>query len=574
VACGGIAHCLSLVYQQTGNDVLLDEAITLEREALALRPNNHPNRATSCGNIAYCLSLRYQQTGHASLLEEAITWEHEAMSLRGVGHPDRATSCGNLALYAWRYYARTRSDESLNKAVRLEREALTLRPKGHPDRAMSCGNLARYLSIAYRRTGNIALLDEAIELEREALALRPTGHPEHALRCLNLTLSLQDSYAETKDGALLEESLKLLKESASSSRLSAAWRPQGNLIQLHLQRHSPYLSVAAALDSMCKMSDMPADDIHAFARTMDAALKLLWSCRDLWADDVPSILPCIYSKLIDRLPSLAGHALDASSQLSSLNLVRSMGSDACISALQAQHPAQALELIDRAHGVMWAQALRLRDPQLKDIPEDLAQELQGLLRAVNLHAVGDLEGPQMGSMPANRHLTSLDIRHQQNSRIQAIFREVRAMPRLERFMLGSTFEQLREVSRSHPVVVLVAARGHAYALIMSDSEAEEPHALPLSITSARLSSLRDNAGRAGLRDAQISADDDLEGDARIGMYKSSAGSKTNTDPLIVLSDIWIQIVKPVLDHLQLEVRIDVCRFDTVAHSSFVAVDRS
>jgi hypothetical protein len=267
--------------------------------------------------------------------------------------------------------------------------------------------------------------------------------------------------------------------------------------------------------------------------------------------------------------------LDASSQLSALDLVETMGSDACISALLAQNPAQALELLDRAHGVMWAQALRLRDPQLKDIPEDLVQELERLLRAVNEHAVGDPGAAQMGSMPANCHLTPLDIRHQQNSRIQAIFREVRAMLGLERFMLGSTFDQLREVARGHPIVVLVAARGYAYALIMSGSGEGESHALPLSITAGRLSSLRDTAGQAGLRDAQIlTPEQALEYDARMGMYKSSAGSKTNTDPLVVLSDIWIQIVKPVLDHLQLEVRISVSRVDTVTHLLFLAVDRS
>jgi hypothetical protein len=172
--------------------------------------------------------------------------------------------------------------------------------------------------------------------------------------------------------------------------------------------------------------------------------------------------------------------LDASSQLSALGSVRSMGSDACISALLGQRPAQAVELLDRAHGVMWAQALRLRDPQLEDIPENLAQELEVLLRAVNVPAVG---GPQLDPTQTNRHLTSLDIRHQQNSRIQAIFREVRAMPGLERFMLGSTFEQLREVAQEHPVVVLVAARGYAYALIISDDAAQDtPHALQLDIS--------------------------------------------------------------------------------------------
>jgi tetratricopeptide (TPR) repeat protein len=566
-ACGNLASCLRLLYQQAGSEALLNEAIALEREALALRPNNHLDRARSCGNIALYLTLRYQQTGHVSLLEEAITWEREAISLRGVGHPDRAMSCGNLAQYARLYYERTGNNESLDEAIRLEREAFALRPHRHPNRAMSCGNLALSLGLSYKNTGHVTLLDEAIELEREALVLRPSGHPERALTCSNLAIYLQESYTETRNGALLEEALELLKESISSSPPSATWCPQINLSRLHLRREIPFFSVSAALDCMQKISDILVDNIHGFTRNMSGALELLWSCRDAWADDVPSSLACVYSRLIDRLPSLAGHALDAPSQLSALGFVGSVGSDACISALLGQRPAQAVELLDRARGVMWAQALRLRDPQLEDIPEDLAHELERLLCAVNVRAEGDTGGPQLDFTQENRHLTSLDIRHQQNSRIQAIFREVRAVPGLERFMLGSTFEQLRETARAHPVVVLVAARGYAYALIMISSAQAEPHALPLSITSARLSSLRDNARRAGLRDAQITPEDDWEEDARIGMYKSSTGSKTNTDPLTVLLDIWVQVVKPVIDHLQLQVSSNDCPVETEAHSS-------
>jgi hypothetical protein len=113
---------------------------------------------------------------------------------------------------------------------------------------------------------------------------------------------------------------------------------------------------------------------------------------------------------------------------------------------------------------MWAQAIHTREPtQFASAPADLASELEGLLRAVAL-PMG-----LVSAEPPSRYLTPHDLRHQQTSRIQAILIEIRATPGLDRFMLGYTYDQLREVAREHPVVVLMAAQGHVYALILSDS---------------------------------------------------------------------------------------------------------
>jgi hypothetical protein len=65
-------------------------AINLQREVVALRPVDHPDRALSCAKLARSLTTRYERTHDVRPLDEAITLEREAVSLRPAGHPDRA----------------------------------------------------------------------------------------------------------------------------------------------------------------------------------------------------------------------------------------------------------------------------------------------------------------------------------------------------------------------------------------------------------------------------------------------------------------------------------------------------
>jgi hypothetical protein len=126
------------------------------------------------------------------------------------------------------------------------------------------------------------------------------------------------------------------------------------------------------------------------------------------------------------------------------------------------------------------------------------------------------------------------------------------MPGLSHFMLGSTYNALREVARDHPVVVLVAARGRAFALIMSSAEESEPHGLSLMLTADDLLSLRGSAEQAGLRSRADTRDGNT--DERLGIHMRKMN--VNHQPLRVLADIWRKIVKPVFDYLQLEVSSD------------------
>jgi hypothetical protein len=589
-----LAHSLHELYDQTSDSSLLGEAIELDRKALALRPLGHRDRAESCSSLAIALKRQYDHTGDASLLDEAVELDREALALSPLGHRDRARSFSNLAVTLQMRFHESGDTSLLREITELQRETLTLRPPGHPNRALSCANLATSLRLCYIQTlpaGDVSLLDRAIELMREALALRPLGHPDRGQSCSNLAAALSTSkmcdasmlgevvklqrealvlhapghsdrshsciglaisltklYEQTGDTSLLKEATDLSQEAYDCAPTSELWRTLSVRCDCYLSQPASYdLAVPLILQCLLEWSQSEAGDIGASMMNICLKLVRFWNLSADWTDDVLPALASIYSNTIDKLPLVACFVLDTSSRLNALRLFKQLGSQACIVALKAQRLPQAIELLDHAHGVIWAQALHQRDPQLGGLPPALASDLEGLLRAVSAPSVQE---------PANRYLTSRDVRHEQNRRIQTLLGQIRAMPGLERFMRGNTFETLRRVARDHPVVVLVTLGSESYAVIVSSSSQEEPDVVNLEVTSQRIVQLRGRTQRAGFRmrgstehdwtDAWIEpVEDELDRLMRpAGQLHSLTG---------VLGELWKAVVKPVIAHLGFEV---------------------
>jgi tetratricopeptide (TPR) repeat protein len=542
--CANLAVSLKTRYDQTGDVSLLNEATELFREALKLRPHGHPDRATSCADLAASLLTRYIQTGDVSLLNEVTELFREALKLRPYGHPDCATLSANLAASLLTRYNQTGDVSLLNEATELFREALKLRPHGHPNRATSCANLAVSLSTRYDQTGDVSLLNEATELEREALKLYPHGHPDRATSCTNLAVSLLTRYDQTGDVSLLNEATKLCSEASHSFPPSQVWRSLGLQCQLYLS-HVPTLdhALSSALASLHLCSDAEADDIGPYMSFILASLNKFWSLYAYWTPDTPSSLVYAYVSVVNKLPLMAAFVLDTSSRLLALRSFNRLGSQACVAAINTGHLPQAIELLDHAHGVIWAQALHQRDPQLADVPPKLASDLEALLRAIAVPVT---------SVPTDRTLSPQDLRHEQNSQIQNLLREIRALPGLDCFMRGNKFELLRQVA-NHPVVTLVAFHGQVYAIIIKNSS-DQPSVLDL-----QPQFLRETRGAKGQR--ELSGDDLVE--ARIESAEERrawgdferlmrpAGHHRSLSSQLQL--LWRFIVKPVLSHLGLEV---------------------
>ena len=208
-------------YGQLGATGDREEAIVLEREALDLCPQGHPDRSMSLNNLAIRLSDRYNQLGGMEDLDEAIVLAREAVDLCPQGHPDRSASLNNLAVYLSRRYKQLGIMEDLNEGIVLNRETLDLRPQGHPDRPASLHNHATHLSSRYQQLGDIEDLNEAIILDREALTLHPQGlaHPPESLN--NLAAHLSYRYQQLGAMEDLDEAIVLARQTLNL-------RPQGH----------------------------------------------------------------------------------------------------------------------------------------------------------------------------------------------------------------------------------------------------------------------------------------------------------------------------------------------------------
>jgi hypothetical protein len=157
-------------------------------------------------------------------------------------------------------------------------------------------------------------------------------------------------------------------------------------------------------------------------------------------------------------------------------------------------------------------------------------------------------------MAANASLTFRDTQHNHAAQVHVLLRQIRALPGLGRFMLGEDFDVLRSVASSHPVVVLIGSRGYFYALLLRP-ERHECILMPLTVkeNELRTTSSQEYVARSP-RGASAALGDCIELDSDRGVKTArvqlpSAASRW-------MQYIWLQIVKPILDQLGLEVSHD------------------
>jgi hypothetical protein len=197
--------------------------------------------------------------------------------------------------------------------------------------------------------------------------------------------------------------------------------------------------------------------------------------------------------------------------------------------------------------VIWSQSFHRRDPQLEDVPDLLGKKLEEHLRAI---ATGSID--EFPNRPAAATaLTQQDIRHAHSAQAYALVREIRALPGLDRFMMGETYENMRTTASDHPVVVLVGARDHFYALVLTPSYDCGHTLVSLDVNTEDLEGL-DFTCWSKRAERAVFATQELHQDLtrlqlRTSIPHSSAWLARQ------LKTLWHKVVKPVLDSLGLKV---------------------
>jgi CHAT domain-containing protein len=168
----------------------IDTITSLFRDALALRPQRHPDRPLFLYNLTEALTWRHNKKSTAADIREAAQLYHELLPLCPEGTYLRSIAAGkNGVVYVIDECNKLPRDAS-DEGICLRRVVLELCPVGHQRRPRALDELSRALQSRFAQSGNIDDLDECIQFRREAVSLCPEGHTGRDVYLNNLAFSL------------------------------------------------------------------------------------------------------------------------------------------------------------------------------------------------------------------------------------------------------------------------------------------------------------------------------------------------------------------------------------------------
>ncbi|KAG1775501.1 CHAT domain-containing protein [Suillus placidus] len=190
----------------------IDTTTSLFREALALRPQHHPDHPLSLYNLTETLKWRHKKTLTAADIREAAQLYNELLPLCPEGTYLRGIAAGadgvDYVIDGCNNLPKDTSDEG----ICLRRVVLELCHLGREHRPRALDKLSWDLKLRFTRCGNIDDLDECIQFRREAVSLCPEGHAGRDQYLNNLALSLKVRFDHQGKPNDLDEAISLHEE--------------------------------------------------------------------------------------------------------------------------------------------------------------------------------------------------------------------------------------------------------------------------------------------------------------------------------------------------------------------------
>ncbi|PPQ86284.1 hypothetical protein CVT25_005505 [Psilocybe cyanescens] len=517
MSLNNLALVLWTRFGQHGKQGDLDEAISLHRQALELRPAPHPARSMSCNNLALVLRTRFSQRGDQLDLDEAISLNRQALEIRPAPHADRSMLLSNLAVALHMQFNQHGEQGDLDEAISLHKQALGLRPAPHPDRSMSLSNLAHAFQTQFKQNGERSDFDEAISLHRQALQLRLAPHPERSTSLNDLANALWTQFNQRGEQHVLDEAMSFF--SAAAQYL---FQPPSH--RLNFSKRWIALAVQSQHSSA----------IHA------------------------------YETALQTLPQVAALSLDVQSRQKALTTgTDGLARDASICAILSENLHKAIEFLEAGRGIFWFQVLSLRSPfhRLRKIVPNgpgLADRLQDIANELENGSHRDATAGLLD----NRKKLTID---QEASRLNRLNEEwdqnilkVRQLDGFQDFLLPPRLSSLKPAASEHPVVFLIENNVRSHCLVMTSTNI---HHIPLPNLHTRILKILVDSVRMATSQSVISRlfiDQTrdtivkLLGEERGISFENDGGGSDGTFKS-VLKMIWDELVKPIIDCLNIKV---------------------
>jgi hypothetical protein len=265
----------------------------------------------------------------------------------------------------------------------------------------------------------------------------------------------------------------------------------------------------------------------------------------------------IYLRVVRLLPLVASFAHNATSRLQELNGADALSRNAAGRAMNMGQPTTAVEMLEEGRGVFWLQALCLRVSHLDGILPQEQHELQRIFRTLDDRG---FSSAGMSELSADSRGRQLEERRRLSERVETLIANIRSRPELERFLMPPAFVSLLHALPVGFIVMLVASDFSHRALIL-DSAGNSVKTIKVKMIPGGF------ASKAVVQSMPRDASTTMSEHGVASGYESESGEELDHGPLRgmraskkrlhtfedVLADLWMCVVKPVLDALNLKV---------------------
>ncbi|EIN03314.1 hypothetical protein PUNSTDRAFT_139667 [Punctularia strigosozonata HHB-11173 SS5] len=486
--------------------------------------------------------LRFNETRQISDLDEAIKWDRRALASCGTSHvfyPEiSALAVSRLCML---FDARG-SFEALEEAITLGNTVLDTMVSDHAERSNVILELSKALLRRGRHQGNVADIDRSIsELAGiKEVMLQRTDGPELLSTLADCHIIRFRFNRSNKDANDALEIMTGLLDKLPPGR-PERYQYLVSTAELHMEIETPYRSIRIALSHLASaLSDEHRDvrsRIEGARRILDIAVS---QYQDIVSSEVAAHrqLLDIFADVVGHLPRVAFFGLHLHTRLQSLAIGQSIALTGASHALNIGLPDKALEILEQGRAVFWTHALRLRSP-FDVAPKEIGDRLSILARQLDKVHDKSSTGENLGVVEAE-----IAHRRGQIEEFNTLLNQVRKLPGLNRFLLPDEFTTLRKASQRGPVVVLVSSALGCHAVLLKqggDCVSIPIEHLPdtwLTHSGTEWRSIIVEA-RAEMRDCRK-------------MKKSKITKAQRAGAEEILRQLWIEVVRPVMNVLGLE----------------------
>ncbi|KAJ6624591.1 CHAT domain-containing protein [Mycena sp. CBHHK59/15] len=489
-----------------------------------LTPDGDLAKPSSLYILGHCLITQFGRLDGLAALNQAVVNFEAALRLMQDGDPEKPARLGIFGGSLFTRFKQLGEIADINQAVAKLDAAVSLTPNDHPEKVFHLCNLGSCLHSRFEWLGDLADIGQATSKFEDALRLTPDGHPDKPSRLGNLGGCLTTRFEQLGDLVDINRAISMLETAIVLTPDDHPEKPSyltnlGNSVFQKFQR----------------FGDL--GDIDQAVLKYEDTLRITPDGHP----DKPSYLANLASSLLlqfERLGDMAdlNESISSSAASSMAGPARIRFNASTMWAKHAQthhHPSllqaygTALELLPK---LAWL-GLSIGDRhdhirQAGEVVRDAAAA------AIVAHTSLWRPSQSLQSVAQESH-TFADERNQ-------LLKQIRELPGFERFLLPKGISELLLAATVGPVVLLNVSEYGCDALILMQGLADQVIHVPLpEFTVQKAQLLGESLG--------LLVQGAARSDRLVGFQEGHV--PPDEEFAQILSDLWMQIVKPVLDGL-------------------------